>query len=321
MGDLGKGDRLDAEGRRARREERARRAWRRRLIGIATVVLALVAACGAIAALVRGGGRRPVDTPAAISAPSVRTTAPAATAASAPAAHSGDVPSAREQSEALARVRRVGVPLYRTPGAAGKVVALTFDDGPGPYSETTVRTLARYGMRATFFLCGTAVAQFPETPAIEATVGAMGDHSWSHAFLPGLPAATMLSEIARTQAIVERTSGAPVRVFRPPYGARTPAIDATAARLGMIQVLWSVESGDSAGVGWEQMLARIEATLAPGDIVLFHENRGQTQKVINRLIPWMKREGWRSVSVPEMLAMDPPSERFLRDEAGRSLAR
>ena len=91
-----------------------------------------------------------------------------------------------------------------------------------------METLEKYGMRATFFLCGKSVVQFPKDPAIEATVAAMGDHSWNHAYLPGLPAAEMKSEIARTQAIVEKTSGAPVQVFRSPYGARTPAIDATA---------------------------------------------------------------------------------------------
>ncbi len=184
-----------------------------------------------------------------------------------------------------------------------------------------METLKKYDMRATFFLCGKSVVRFPEDPAIEATVAAMGDHSWNHPYLPGLSAAEVKSEIARTQAIVEKTSGAQVEVFRSPYGARTPAIDATANGLGMIQVLWSLESGDSAGAGWQEMLTKIEGTLAPGDIVLFHENRGQTQKVINRLLPWMKKHGWRSVSVPEMLAMDPPSAEFLRNEAGRYSAK
>lgn len=323
------GRQLDSDARRARRAERARRARRRRLIGAAVALVVLVAAGGAIAALMTGGGdgataastAPPATAPTAGESVPAPASAPATATAPEPAASSGDLPSAAEQSAAVAKVRRVGVPLYRTPGAAGKVVALTFDDGPGPYSETTVATLKKYGMRATFFLCGKSVVQFPKDPAIEATVAAMGDHSWNHAYLTGLSSAEMTSEIARTQAIVEKTSGAPVEVYRSPYGARTPAIDATASRLGMIQVLWSLESGDSAGAGWEEMLTKIKATLAPGDIVLFHENRGQTQKVINRLVPWMKREGWRSVSVPEMLAMDPPSEQFLRDEAGRYIAK
>lgn len=316
------GHSIDPEARRTRRAERARQARRRRLIGAAVAVVVLIAAGGAIAALMSGGGGD--DTTAAATTTGsttgstpASTSAPATTTAPASTEPSGDAPTAEEQAAAVARVRKVGVPLYRTPGKGGNVVALTFDDGPGPYSQKTVATLKQYGMRATFFLCGKSVVRYPDDPAIEATVAAMGDHTWNHPVLPDLSAAEVRSEIARTQAIVEKTSGAPVQVFRSPYGARTPAIDATAESLGMIQVLWSIESGDSAGVGWEKMLSTIEATLKPGDIVLFHENRGQTQKVINRLIPWMKKHDLRSVSVPELLAMDPPSEAFLRREAGR----
>jgi peptidoglycan/xylan/chitin deacetylase (PgdA/CDA1 family) len=312
---------MDPEARRARRAERARRTRRRRLIALATVLVVLAGAGAAVA--LHGGAGTPA--PASAGATSGTTPAPAAPAATSPAtpAHRSQppppdaLPTAAAQAAAVAAVQRVGVPIYRTPGRAGKVVALTFDDGPGPYSETTVATLKRSGMRATFFLCGKEVARFPGAPAAEATVAAMGDHTWNHVSLPALPAAEARSEIARTQAAVEEASGAPVRLFRSPYGARTTAIDATASDLGMIQVLWSLESGDSAGAGWREMLAKVESTLAPGDIVLFHENRGQTQKVINRLVPWMRRNGWRSVSVPQLLAMDPPSEAFLREQAGR----
>ena len=315
------GHSMDPEARRARRAERARQARRRRLIGGAVVLAVLIAAGGAIAAIVSGGGddspTAAVTTTQPTTSTAATTTAPATTTVPETTTPSGDAPTAEQQAAAVAKVREVGVPLYKTPGKGGNIVALTFDDGPGPYSQKTVATLKQYGMRATFFLCGKSVVRYPDDPAIEATVAAMGDHSWNHPVLPDLPVAEMKSEISRTKAIVEKTSGAPVQVFRSPYGARNATIDATAESMGMIQVLWSIESGDSAGVGWEDMLRNLKATLKPGDIVLFHENRGQTQKVINRLLPWMKKHGLRSVSVPELLAMDPPSEAFLRHEAGR----
>lgn len=320
------GHSIDPGARRARRAEQARRARRRRLIGAAAVVVVLVAAGAAVAALMAGGGGG--DTTAAVattgsasaSTSPASTSVPATATAPASAVSSGDAPTAEEQAAAVARVRKAGLPLYRTPGKGGGIVALTFDDGPGPYTQKTVATLTQYGMRATFFLCGKSVVRYPDDPAIEATVAAMGDHSWNHPVLPALPVAEMKSEISRTQAIVAKTSGATVQVFRSPYGARNAAVDAAAESGGMIQVLWSIDSGDSAGVGWEDMLRNLKATLKPGDIVLFHENRGQTQKVINRLLPWMKKHGLRSVSVPELLAMDPPSEAFLRHEAGRYIA-
>jgi len=195
-------------------------------------------------------------------------------------------------------------------------VALTFDDGPGPYTETTVATLRRYGMRATFFLCGTSIRRFPDVPRKERSVAALGDHTWSHPDLATLPAAAVRGQIGDAKALVERSSGTRDLLFRPPYGSRSATVDAAAARQGMAQVLWSIDSGDSAGVGWRTMLTRIKADLRPGDIVLFHENRGQTQKVVNRLLPWMRRHGFRSVTVPELLVRDPPTVAGLRREAG-----
>lgn len=302
---------LDAD-RRAPPAARARRVRRRRLIG-ACVVLALLLAGGAALAQRIGHGNRAPATSATTTSPPAATTAP--TTATREPGDGGPTPA--EQVAAVEAVRAVGVPLYRTPGSAGKVVALTFDDGPGPYSGKTVETLKRYGMRATFFLCGRSVVRYPDDPAVETSVAAMGDHTWNHLELPTLGAARMREEIAGAQRIIQKRSGERVRLFRPPYGARTPEIDRTASDLGMITVLWNVESGDSAGAGYAEMLSTIKANIAPGDIILFHENRGQTQMVINRLIPWMRMSGWRSVSIPELLAMDPPSPGFLRREAGR----
>ncbi len=306
----------DPDHRRARRAARAREVRRRRLVAAAVAVAFLLAGGAALAGLMRHGKRDPGSAAAAADAtpeaPPV--TAPAVTAPE----PTDDTPTTAQQVAAVEAVRAVGLPLYRTPGKAGKVVALTFDDGPGPYSGTTVETLRRYGMRATFFVCGRSVVGYPDEPAVEATVAAIGDHTWNHLDLPTLGAARARDEIARTQRIVEQTSGEKVRLFRPPYGAHTAQIDRTVDGLGMITVLWNVESGDSEGVGWERMLATITRDIAPGDIILFHENRGQTQKVIHRLIPWMRTNGWESVSVPELLAMDPPSPAFLRREAGRN---
>ncbi|MGE0028182.1 MAG: polysaccharide deacetylase family protein [Thermoleophilia bacterium] len=318
----------DTEARRARRAAHRRRVRRRRLLAVCAVVALLIAVGAALAGVMsrKGGGstasaaapatattdRAAATAPAATTAPA-STTAPATTA---PEPGDGG-PTPAEQVAAVEAVRAVGVPLYRTPGNAGKVVALTFDDGPGPYSGKTVQTLEHYGMRATFFLCGRSVVRYPDDPAVETSVAAMGDHTWNHLELPTLGTAQMREEIASAQQIIQKRSGEQVRLFRPPYGARTPQIDRTASDLGMITVLWNVESGDSAGAGYAEMLSTIEANIAPGDIILFHENRGQTQMVINRLLPWMRKNGWRSVSIPELLAMDPPSPEFLRREAGR----
>jgi peptidoglycan/xylan/chitin deacetylase (PgdA/CDA1 family) len=200
-------------------------------------------------------------------------------------------------------------------------VALTFDDGPGPDTGKALADLRRYGDRATFFLVGRNLAQWPSLPKQEARLGAVGDHTWTHPYLPSLTAASVAAEIGRTQVAVARAARVPVRLFRPPYGADSPAVEAVVRRRAMLEVRWSIDSRDSEGATWQQMLHSVESRLRPGAIVLFHENRGQTLKALNRLLPWMRRHRLRSVSVPELLALDPPPYAQVRADARADFAR
>jgi peptidoglycan/xylan/chitin deacetylase (PgdA/CDA1 family) len=85
-----------------------------------------------------------------------------------------------------------------------------------------------------------------------------------------------------------------------------------ARRLGLLEVLWSVDSRDSLGANWAQIIQLVEAGLRPGAIVELHENRGQTIRALTTLLPYLHRRHLRSVSIPELLASDPPSLAQLR---------
>lgn len=239
------------------------------------------------------------------------TTTPAATTAS----RDGDeMPGATEQRAAVARVAALGLPIYRA-GGKGPWIALTFDDGPGPYTETAMTALRDNGARATFFLNGKNIASWGHLAKAETELAAVGDHTWSHSYLPGLSEAEMKREIVDSKRAVEKASGEPVTLMRPPYGARTPAVDAEVKRLGMLQVLWSVDSMDSQGADWEEILRLSKQGAKPGAIILLHENRGQTLKAVNRLLPWLREQGLIPVTVPELLALDPPSLAQVRADA------
>src|SRR5439155_559568 len=94
------------------------------------------------------------------------------------------------------------------------------------------------------------------------------------------------------------------------------AIAAEARRLGMVEVLWSVDSGDSIGGNFHQIAARVRRGIRPGSIVLMHENRGQTIRALRSILPYLRRRRLRPVSVPELLAADPPSRARLRAGEG-----
>ena len=83
----------------------------------------------------------------------------------------------------------------------------------------------------------------------------------------------------------------------------------------MLEVLWSTDSRDALGANWESILATGKKALRPGEIILFHENRGQTLKALNRLLPELRKRNMVAVSVPELLALDPPSLAQVRADA------
>lgn len=311
----------DLRARRAARRSAERR--RRRAIG-AGVAVAIAGGLGALRLATGGSSTAPDDgrtttaTPTETATAGVTATDRATETATAPAPpdSAAGMPDRAAQDAAVTRLAALGLPVYRG-GGTGRYVALTFDDGPGPYTTTALKALRESRAHATFFLVGRNVAPWAGVTRQERALGALGDHSWTHPYLPGLSDSEARSQIARTQTAAARASGAPVRLFRPPYGARTVAIDHTARDLGMLQVLWDIDSGDSLGATWDQMLASVKRQIHPGAIVLFHENRGQTLKTINRLLPWLRRQGYAMVSVPELLVLDPPGEAQVRADAVR----
>jgi peptidoglycan/xylan/chitin deacetylase (PgdA/CDA1 family) len=95
-------------------------------------------------------------------------------------------------------------------------VALTFDDGPGVYTGLALRKLREAHMHATFFLVGRNLELVPAAPREERALGMVGDHTWTHPYLPGLSLGEAEEQVVRTQTAVARASGGPVFLFRPP---------------------------------------------------------------------------------------------------------
>lgn len=305
----------DRIARRAR--QRARR--RRRRLAFATLAIVLIGATAL--AVTHPWNRASPDGPSA-SARAAAGSTPGTTSTSTPPARTSRaevplgqrMPTIAEQRAAVARVARLGLPLFRA-GGKGHWIALTFDDGPGPYTQTALDALKLNGARATFFLNGKNIAQWGSLAKRERRFGEVADHTWSHAYLPGLSASELNREIDDSGRAISRASGAPVLLLRPPYGARTATIDSEIRRRGLLQVQWTVDSRDSQGADWQEILRISKEGAKPGAIILLHENRGQTLKAVNRLLPWLKKRGLTPVSIPELLALDPPSLAQVRADA------
>ncbi len=301
---------------RRRQEARDRRRRRRRLTGAALAALA-VALAAAITVAVGGGARRANGVGPARASTTVARLLPAgashggASAAAGPTgadSFSGGAP-ARPTSAELAAVGRLaahGLPLF-CGGPSKPLVALTFDDGPGPYTRLALRKLRAFHARATFFLVGKEIRTWPGLAARERPLAAFGDHTMTHPFLPALPAAQMLGEIADARTLIEQATGEPIGLFRPPYEGRNAEVDSAVRSLGLLDVLWSVDSADSLGANYLGIEHNVIAGLRNGAIILMHENRGQTIRALPVILAALQHRHLQAVTVPELVAEDPPS--------------
>ena len=125
-------------------------------------------------------------------------------------------------------------------------LALTFDDGPNAtWTPHLLDVLAQHNVRATFFLLGNRAAAQPELVRRMAAAGhTIGNHSWSHANLSRARANHVREELNRTSDALQQILGAKVKFFRPPYGARRPAVFRIARELGLTPVLWNAMTSD-----------------------------------------------------------------------------
>jgi peptidoglycan/xylan/chitin deacetylase (PgdA/CDA1 family) len=266
----------------------------------------VAAACAAGLGVALAGGSDP--------GPSRATGARSSTPAPASAAAARLAEAALQQAE-LRRLMAVGRPIFCA-GTHGRDVALTFDDGPGPYTRLVLAKLRKHHVHATFFVVGRNLHLVPGALPAERAVGAVGDHTWTHPLLTALAPAEVQSQLARTKAAAERASGGPVQLFRPPYGAHDAVVDTLARRDGLLEILWSVDSADSLGANYRQIEHNVISNLHPGTIVLMHENHGQTVRALLGIFAALQRRHLTPVSIPQLLAADPPSAAQLR--AGRA---
>jgi peptidoglycan-N-acetylglucosamine deacetylase len=212
-----------------------------------------------------------------------------------------------EQTRALKAALRRGDAIYCGGGRAN-VVALTFDDGPGPYTERLLDLLRRAGAHATFFVIGNRLQYWPDAPHAESQVGAIGNHTWSHARLTDLPTWLVWAELLRTQYETFRELGWKPRLFRPPYERHDRRTDSVVRSLGLVQVLWSATSGDDLRHPTRHSVARnVIGELRPGAIVLLHDIHPWTVDAMPAILAAIHARGLRAVSIPELLVLDPPA--------------
>ena len=177
---------------------------------------------------------------------------------------------------------------------SGKVIYLTFDDGPQQvYTPKVLSVLAKYHAKATFFVLGREVAAHPELVAQTRRAGhRIGNHTWDHPMLTKLSATRLRQEIA---------SGVRSKCFRPPFRDTNASVAAVAAQYGQRQVLWDVDTKDWSKPGTDKIERALLRGARPGAIILMHDgggNRSETVAALDRALPQLIAQGYTFRALP-----------------------
>jgi peptidoglycan-N-acetylglucosamine deacetylase len=283
----------------ARIDEHTRRLQIRRRRRIAAAVM-LAAALLALRALAPGS-----DSSHAPAAPS---RADARAGAHAPRPQPARAPE--ETPRAAVKAVLAYTPFVKQGGDRGRDIALTFDDGPGPYTPALLSVLERLHVHATFFEIGEMLRYFSASTLRELRDGdVIGDHTETHPEMATLSAHAQHEELFEQMLHIELLGGPRPILFRPPYGS----YDATTMRqlraLHLLMVLWSVDTDDYLQPGVAVIVQRALAGAHPGAIILMHDaggTRTQTIAALPIIIKALRARGFRLVTVPELLKDDPP---------------
>lgn len=191
-----------------------------------------------------------------------------------------------------------------------KLIALTFDDGPSPYTPRIVGELVRLHAPATFFVVGQQLEYFAAGLRDEVRHGfAIGDHTQNHPPLTALAPRFQYLQIHADALRLHRFAGLWPRLFRPPYGLWNPHTLTILHRLRMLMVMWSNDPADWSRPGTKLIIQRVLARARAGEIVELHDgggDRSQTAAALPKIVAALRRRHYEFVTVPQLLLADPP---------------
>ncbi len=176
------------------------------------------------------------------------------------------------------------LPIISRGRSGRQAVALTFDDGPDPASTPLLLDLlARYGVRATFFVTGRRAERYPDLVKIILAQGhTLGNHSYSHDNLIMFKShPTVVNEIAAAQKVFQRFGIQPL-AFRPPVGVTSPRLRGPLSQTGLYVVNFSNRAGDRGNRRVKHLAQRILKRLRGDDIIMLHDIEPRPSSQLDR---------------------------------------
>jgi len=198
-----------------------------------------------------------------------------------------------------------------------KLLALTYDDGPNdPHTLHLLDVLAEFDVHATFFVIGDRVKQRPDIlQRVSAAGHAIGNHTYSHPNLAFCSVERTRQEIKDCEKaitdVIPSWSNKEQKIFRCPFGGRRPATLKIVRELGYVPIQWDVTCFDWKQTTAERVAGHAQRLITGGNVILLHDgghiamgaDRAHTVQATRSLLQRYKNEGFRFVTMPEMMQL------------------
>lgn len=210
------------------------------------------------------------------------------------------------------------IPIYSVDVSDNKM-SVTLDATWGAErTQDLLDVLDKHGVKATFFLAGYWVEEYPDHVRMIAARGhEIGNHTYSHPHLNSLGAESIKAELNRCSDMIENLIGRRPVVFRPPFGEYSNKVIEAAEACGLTTIQWDVDSLDWQNLSASAIVSRVMDKAQSGSIILFHNNGLHTVEALDTVLGQLKGKGYSFVPVSQLLLV---GDTYV-DHAGRQKLR
>lgn len=193
-----------------------------------------------------------------------------------------------------------------------KCVALTFDDGPTPFTDRLLHVLGAQGAKATFFLIGNKVALDPGAAKRIADAGMeIGSHTWEHPNMATIALQDIPSQLSKATDAITSATGRRPALYRPAGGLSSDAVRAEAGRQGLAEILWDVIPFDWINdANTAATIYMMKTQIKPGSVVLLHDTYSSTVDLVYQFLPVLIANGYHMVTVSHLLGSRAPGSSY-----------
>ena len=203
-----------------------------------------------------------------------------------------------------------------------KMIAISFDAAWGNEdTQELIDILARYNVKATFFVVGEWVDKYPESvKALHDAGHEVMNHSDDHAHMTQLSKEEIIADVEACNDKIEAVTGVRPTLIRPPYGEYDDNVITAIRSIGMEPIQWDVDSLDWKDLSAQEITKRVTSKVQAGSIVLFHNAAIHTPEALPTILETLLQEGYTFVPISQLILPGTYNTDYTIDHTGRQMA-